>query len=171
MITQYSPTKPRDRSHYETFKSYHQALYRYVEPTSITPWAKPALERALHASLIAAVRVTGYLRKNESARYLDSNHPDFVHIATALKKRIVQAMDGMPQSEQQTTLQQLDSIIDTWQERCNRTSKPLTHYEANKQFQPLIQSFESASHAEAWRTLNSMRNVDTETHLYIRGEN
>ncbi|GIA19002.1 putative helicase family protein [Vibrio cholerae] len=171
VITQYSPTKPRDRSHYETFKSYHQALYRYVEPTSITPWAKPALERALHASLIAAVRVTGYLRKNESARYLDTNHPDFVHIATALKKRIVQAMDGMPQSEQKTTLQQLDSIIDTWQERCNRTSKPLTHYEANKQFQPLIQSFESASHAEAWRTLNSMRNVDTETHLYIRGEN
>ncbi|NRD30667.1 hypothetical protein HQQ92_02360 [Shewanella sp. DC2-4] len=171
VITQYSPTKPRDRSHYETFKSYHQALYRYVEPTSITPWAKPALERALHASLIAAVRVTGYLRKNESARYLDTTHADFVSIATVLKKRIEQAMEGIPENEQLETLSYLDSIIGIWQDRCNRKSKPLTHYDADKQFQPLIQSFENASHSEAWRTLNSMRNVDTQTHLFIRGEN
>lgn len=171
VITQYSPTKPRDRSHYETFKSYHQALYRYVEPTSITPWAKPALERALHASLIAAVRVTGYLRNNESARYLDTTNTDFVQITTALKKRIIQAMEGIPNNEKKATLDYLESIINTWQERCNRNEKPLTHYTGDKQFQPLIQSFESASHSEAWRTLNSMRNVDTETHLFIRGEN
>ena len=55
VTTLYSPSKPRDRSHYETFSSYHQALYRYVEPTSITPWAKPARERALHAALILSL--------------------------------------------------------------------------------------------------------------------
>lgn len=171
VITQYSPTKPRDRSHYETFKSYHQALYRYVEPTSITPWAKPALERALHAALISVVRVTGYLRKNENARHLDVSHSDFKTLLAVFKKRIVKAMHGMPQKEQNETLEYLQSLVDTWQERCDRASRPLSHYTGEKQFQPLIQPYESAQHDEAWRTLNSMRNVDTETCLFIRGEN
>lgn len=170
VITQYSPTKPRDRSHYETFKSYHQALYRYVEPTSVTPWVKPALERALHASLIAAVRITGYLRKNESAKHLDVHHPDFIQIYRAFQARIQRAMEGMSKAEQRETLDFLEHLVNQWLERCNRTSKPLTHYESGKQFEPLIQSFESSQHDEAWRTLNSMRNVDTETHLFVRGE-
>lgn len=170
VITQYSPTKPRDRSHYETFKTYHQALYRYVEPTSVTPWAKPALERALHASLIAAVRATGYLRRNENAKFFDAQNPDFIEIYNSFKHRIDLAMKGLTSTEKKEVFDFLQQLVDQWQERASRSVKPLTHYEAGKQFQPLIQSFESAQHDEAWRTLNSMRNVDTETHLYIRGE-
>lgn len=173
VITQYSPTKPRDRSHYETFRSYHQALYRYVEPTSVTPWARPALERALHAALIAAVRVTGYQRKNENAKYFSASNPQFLKIYEILVRRINAAMAGMPQNEQEDTRQYLQSLIDTWEERANRKQGSLTHYESTrsgKQFKPLIQPFESNSDNEAWNTLNSMRNVDTETNLYIRGE-
>ncbi len=173
VITLYSPTKPRDRSHYETFKSYHQALYRYVEPTSVTPWAKPALERALHAALIAVVRVTGYQRKNENAKYFDSSTPQFKKIWHVLERRITDAMEGMPETEQQDAKNYLQSLVNTWERRINGKEARLTHYEcvrAGKQFQPLIQPFENDSQVEAWKTLNSMRNVDTETHLYIRGE-
>ncbi|UXI04711.1 DEAD/DEAH box helicase family protein [Photobacterium sp. TY1-4] len=173
VITQYSPTKPRDRSHYETFKSYHQALYRHVEPTSVTPWALPALERALHAALIAAVRVTGYLRINESAKHFSAYNPQFQTIYGILVSRINAAMAGMPQNEQEGALQYLQSLIDTWEERAHRRQGSVTQYEsinAGPQFPPLIQPFESNSHNEAWKTLNSMRNVDTETNLYIRGE-
>lgn len=171
VITQYSPTKPRDRSHYETFKSYHQALYRHVEPTSVTPWAQPALERALHAALIAAVRVTGYLRTNENAKHFSASNSQFLTIYETLVSRINAAMAGMPQNEQEGARQYLQSLIDTWEERAKQGG--LTHYEsthAGKQFKPLIQPFESNSDTEAWKTLNSMRNVDTETNLYIRGE-
>jgi hypothetical protein len=48
--------KARDRSHFETFRTWHATLYRDVEATSVTPFAPRARDRALHATLIAAAR-------------------------------------------------------------------------------------------------------------------
>lgn len=56
VLTLFSPGKPRDRSHYEKFTSYHQSLYAQVEPTSVTPFSPPAVDRALHGIMVAAVR-------------------------------------------------------------------------------------------------------------------
>ena len=61
VVTLYPPKRPRDRSHFEKFRSYHQRLYAEVEPTSITPWSSPALNRALHAVIVGYVRNTSPL--------------------------------------------------------------------------------------------------------------
>ena len=58
VVTLYGATKPRDRSHFEKFRSYHERLHAQVEPTSVTPFSPPALERAAHALLIAHARQT-----------------------------------------------------------------------------------------------------------------
>ena len=58
VIVLYGAAKPRDRSHYERFLTYHQQLYAQVEPTSLTPFATPVLRRALHAAVVAYVRQT-----------------------------------------------------------------------------------------------------------------
>jgi hypothetical protein len=54
----YSSTKPRDRSHYERFRAYHQAIYSWVEPTSVTPFSPPVVDRALHAVMVSMLRQT-----------------------------------------------------------------------------------------------------------------
>lgn len=59
VVVVYGPSKPRDRSHYERFRTYHQQLYAQVEPTSVTPFSPPALERGLHAALAAYIRQVG----------------------------------------------------------------------------------------------------------------
>jgi hypothetical protein len=59
VATVYNPAKPRDRSHFEHFRSYHQSIYRWVEPTSVTPFAVPVRERALHAQIITLARYWG----------------------------------------------------------------------------------------------------------------
>ncbi|OBF70431.1 helicase [Mycobacterium sp. 852002-51613_SCH5001154] len=56
VLTIYGASKPRDRSHYERFRTYHQQLYAQVEPTSVTPFAEPVLKRAMHAAAISRIR-------------------------------------------------------------------------------------------------------------------
>ena len=58
VIVIYGAAKPRDRSHYERFRTYHQSLYAQVEPTSVTPFATPVLRRALHAAAVSHIRQT-----------------------------------------------------------------------------------------------------------------
>jgi hypothetical protein len=59
VVTIYNPARPRDRSHFEHFRSYHESIYRWVEPTSVTPFAAPVRERALHAQIITLARYWG----------------------------------------------------------------------------------------------------------------
>jgi hypothetical protein len=61
VVTLYGQSKPRDRSHYERFRPYHQRIYAQVEPTSVTPFSAPAVDRILHAIIVGAVRQTGGL--------------------------------------------------------------------------------------------------------------
>jgi hypothetical protein len=56
VVTNFNPFKPRDRSHFESFRSYHENAYRYVEPTSVTPFSLPVCERAIHALAVTLVR-------------------------------------------------------------------------------------------------------------------
>jgi len=62
VVTIYGAAKPRDRSHYERFRSYHQRLYAHVEPTSLTPFALPVLLRGLHGAAVAHVRQSGDMK-------------------------------------------------------------------------------------------------------------
>lgn len=56
VVTLLNIHKPRDRTHYEQFRSFHMSFYRAVEATSVTPFAPRALDRALAATLVAAAR-------------------------------------------------------------------------------------------------------------------
>lgn len=59
IATIYAADRPRDRSHFERFRTYHERLYAQVEPTSVTPFSQPVLERALHGIYAAYVRLIG----------------------------------------------------------------------------------------------------------------
>ena len=56
VVTILNPNKPRDRSHYERFRHFHESFYRAVEPVSVTPFASRALDRGLAGALVAAMR-------------------------------------------------------------------------------------------------------------------
>jgi hypothetical protein len=56
VVTLLNIHKPRDRSHYERFQTYHSTFYRAVEAMSVTPFSPRALDRALAAALVALSR-------------------------------------------------------------------------------------------------------------------
>jgi len=56
VVALYNAGRIRDRAHFETFRTWHDALYREVEATSVTPFAPRAQDKALHSVLVALVR-------------------------------------------------------------------------------------------------------------------
>ncbi len=57
VVTIYSSNRPRDLSHFEHFRSYHEKLYAQVEPTSVTPFSAPVIKRALRGAAVAYLRM------------------------------------------------------------------------------------------------------------------
>ena len=49
---------PRDLSHFELFKSFHQELFRHVDRTSVTPFALRAVDRGASTVLMLLLRLT-----------------------------------------------------------------------------------------------------------------
>jgi len=58
VVTMYNWLGVRDLSHYERFRSYHEALYRYVEAISVTPFSSRAVERGLNGVLVGMSRLS-----------------------------------------------------------------------------------------------------------------
>lgn len=167
VVTMLSATRPRDRSHYEGFVPYHSALYRQVEPTSVTPYSLPSRERALHAALVIAVRHGVGLSANDAAGDFDPTREDIRRVIAAMKERAA-AVDP---DESAATARQLDQLVDEWSERAAaaRAAGRTLSYRAGKQHRALLQDF-GASHPDRWGTLHSMRNVDRQCTINVFGE-
>jgi hypothetical protein len=56
VVTFLRAARPRDLDHYEFFCGYHRALYRHVEPITVSPFAPKARERCLGPLSVALLR-------------------------------------------------------------------------------------------------------------------
>jgi hypothetical protein len=109
VVTIYNPAKPRDRSHYERFRSYHTAIYRWVEPTSVTPFAAPVRSRALHALAVTLVRHLG----TEANRQAPNPFPD-EELIEQIKGVLLRRVQGVDPDEEGLTEQLLDDRLRRW---------------------------------------------------------
>jgi hypothetical protein len=57
VVTLYSLSRHRDRSHYENFQYFHETFYRSIEATSVTPFSPRALDKGLAGAIISYVRL------------------------------------------------------------------------------------------------------------------
>ena len=109
VVTNYNPSRSRDRSHYEHFRSYHQRLYMNVEPTSVTPFAVPVRERALHALIVILCRFWG----DSSLRDRPSS-PPADQLVERVKSVIRERVTYVDSDEWPATEDHIDEIIQKW---------------------------------------------------------
>lgn len=161
VLALYSPAKPRDRSHYEDFLAYHEAVYRYVEPTSVTPYAPPARERTLHAALIALVRHgTGY-GANDAARLVDFDEPEVAELV-AMFRRTVEAADP---GEADEANRYIDEFLRLWAGQVEAGSN-LTYVSPGLQFPTgLIRDYGAPERLGYRQAMRSVRSVDPDVQL------
>ena len=109
VVTIYNSARPRDRSHYEHFRAYHQSLYQHVEPTSVTPFAVPVRERALHALVVTLVRFWG---DHDERSY--PSPPPRDSVFEKIREVVFDRVKYVDPDELQETADQLERIIGEW---------------------------------------------------------
>jgi len=152
--------KARDRSHFETFGSWHRTLYRDVEATSVTPFAPRARDKALHAALVATVRhiVPGML---DSPQLTENARQVALDLIDQLADR-AQRIDP----EETEVESELEECLERWE-----TRHPERYWDDYSSSKSLLVSAELAAARQAtgrtvgnaWPTLNSMRTVEAGT--------
>ena len=156
VVTLYNTAKPRDRSHYEHHRSYHDSVYRHVEPTSVTPYALPVLERGLPAQLVIAARHLAYLDRPDR---LDLEDPAIVQFQERLKRRIEEVDPTHADALARSLQRYLNDWSDTMPEEWGRFGEPPEN-------RPLMYPAGTEPRVEwgglAWSVPSSMRNVDVE---------
>jgi hypothetical protein len=158
VVTNFNPFKPRDRSHFEHFRAYHQSIYRYVEPTSVTPFAIPVRERALHALVVTLARFWG----GDRIRANPTTPPD-QKLEKRIRAVVLDRVSLVDEDEEPETARLLDELFERWQRirppKYGGFSAPTEElqlmYPAGSQMHPLW-------HEEPWATPSSMRNVDSD---------
>ncbi|WP_180112068.1 helicase-related protein [Acinetobacter sp. YH12136] len=163
VFTLYSPSKPRDRSHYEIFRSFHQGFYRYVEPTSITPFADPALNRALHGAFLALIRmVSKHIYANEHAHDIFTYEDEIQVLKDLLAARMERAG-----ADKVFIVEKLIKFIDEWKQVRKSSDRALMFYSSgSKSHLSLIKPFKSKGNGI--ETLQSLRNVDIPVGLKVK---
>ena len=176
IVTCLNAARPRDMSHFEHFKHYHQTLYRRVEVTSVTPWSSRARDRALHAVLIAAAR---HLIPGISGRFgavdFDESHAMVAEIRDWIRRRADSC--DLINSSAIDVEGEVDQIIDRWQSRAasHRSSGQRLEYWAtlrpndNRPTNDHLMrgSEEENTDPQVWPTPNSMREVEPSAYYIV----
>lgn len=167
VLTLFMPTKPRDRSHYEGFTAFHEAMYRHVEPTSVTPYALPARRRALHAAVVITIRHgLDALAANDRAQAISQFSAEVNSLISRLERRMIAA----DRKELAGIRRDLSSFLSEWR---GRAATPSLRYSAGRNannFRSLIRAFGDAADPDARETLQSMRHVDRSVPAKLFGQ-
>jgi len=171
VFTLFNPNKPRDKSQYEQFQTYHSRIYSSVEPTSVTPFSIVARERALHAVFVGLIRSfsTDSLRENPTIE-----NTDFKNISKVIKEIILDRVKKINPENIEDVAQELDDFIDKWQLRMKYSSYgDAGNMRINKgDTVPMLYSNASEVNdvnkmRKSNATPTSMRGVDTESRVKL----
>lgn len=162
ILTLYRSGKARDRSTFEGFRAYHGSFYRFVEPTSVTPWALQARRRALRAALVIVVRHAIGWKSNSAAASFDS---DSVQVEKAI--RLLMSHIRLADAREADAVElELRDAAAGWATRAK--SGRLTYDVSNDSDGHLLKTF--GNEGVGWPTMHSMRSVERGVRIRARGE-
>ena len=188
VVTIFNSARSRDRSHYESFVPFHQAMYRAVEATSATPFAARARDRGLHGVLVSMARLLVPDLAPDGAAYLASDNWDALQeVARLLAQRAKSVVfegknpDELTKDERdaldaevEAIKDQIGRLLDVWSDEGD--AKPNMRYRNAKNLEAALlvdpatalmsDSIEYSQAAAPWPTMQSMRDVDAESGLY-----
>lgn len=169
----YDGSKSRDRSHYEQFISYHESFYKHVEPTGVTPFSKPARERALHAIVIALLRqlCPDLSAENCASKFSREKFSSEIELITeyivSRNNDIVEKVKPGTDTEEAGIREEIDYVFEQWEALLSGYEDDHFFYgEKYMVTSPeegdarLMKAYNTNPYDHALDTMTSMRNVD-----------
>jgi len=181
VVTLLNVHKPRDRSHYERFRHYHETFYRSVEPASATPFSARALDRGLAGVLVALSRhsdpvltpalgaeairdVRSKLEERLTRVFRErlehqpiSSAEERQEVAEAVRSRVVDLLDSWTKILDD---HHKSGVRLQYQQYEQRPARPLLRH--------LLDPDPGDEHARKFRANRSLRDVEPEVHLYVK---
>ena len=165
VVSIYNNGKARDRSRFESFKTWHETLYREVEATSVTPFSSRSRDRGLRAILVTLARhLVPALRDDPKLGASEASVKE-------LAERIVARAREVEPEEADATMEQLDNVLEEWASR----SDVKKYHDDWRPASSLMVSAERAATMRAarreiglaWPTPSSMRSVEPTTKVAL----
>lgn len=194
VITLHNPFRTRDLSHFERFREFHEKLYYYVEPISITPYSKKSIEKYLPLYLATMIRHS-YEELADSPSSLNNNLVQSIksdlgnHFKTLLKR--TQDLDD----EQKNLLtEDLEHNIESFITEALNKWKSLVDDQANNNYRLVysgadflnnnpripdvyrnlfisLDAYQNEETENMWAVPMSLRSVESEAVIQIKDKN
>lgn len=163
VVTLFRSSRARDRSHFESFRGYHEALYMSVEPTSVTPWSLASRKRSLAGAIVALLRQSLVpLSSNEDAVRLDLHDARVSGAVEGLVKKFLDYVSQAETLELKETEEEVWRLLRDWDRRASlaREEKAELHYARvpKSKAGALLKRFGESG--EGWLVADSMRSVE-----------
>lgn len=170
VTTLFRSNRARDRSHFETFRAYHETLYRNVEPTSVTPWSLASRARSLAGALVALLRHSfPSLTENASASRLDLDDDRMRRAIDGIVATFVDLVGRSESVETKETEDEVWALLRDWDRRARLTREAgsTLRYESREAGdEALLKRF--GQRREGWLVADSMRSVDPNVAVQVR---
>ncbi|RIV25466.1 helicase [Fibrisoma montanum] len=151
------PNRSREKSFFEHYQDFNSAYYKFVEPLSVTPYTRIAVDKAMNSLLVTFVRHLDNKYPNNGASQFIG---DVDRFRAMLTERIPEADDRA------YALDKLDKLVESWSAK--RQSQPDLVYKDNKS--PKSGLIQPAGRFNEWSLMQSMREVDTTSGIRITNQ-
>ncbi len=181
VVTIFNIHKPRDRSHYERFRHYHETFYRSVEVGSVTPFAARALDRGFAGVLVGLARhAQPELTPPKGAEHLADVRVTLERLLLDVFQKRVRQQPLSDEAEREELLLSIQNrvvdLLDSWltvfeDYRAVGVDMQYQKYELSNP-RPLLrgileQDFESEHHRK-FRANRSLRDVEPNVNLFLK---
>lgn len=189
VLTVHHPFRARDISHYEKFIEFHEKMYSYVEPISITPFTQKAVERYMGLYLATMLRHRTRFTERDSARDISTiSETELSDLTSELTDYFEKRKDRMNTYEslishllKNENVEQIKRWIQEafseWKEESNKNLADNKDFVFNnkkdkkgtvvEQLYVNIEEYEGNIHSKKWQVPMSLRVIEPEAAIKI----
>ena len=185
VLTLHNPFNQRDVSHFEKFREFHEKLYYYVEPISITPFSPKSVERFLPLYLAALIRqkYEGLGNRKDAQNInaqLASKLKDELKIYFTRREHraeLLQEQEAalLTRDMLEVIYQQTDRCIDIWLDAAKQQGLNLVYHISKfgrrnpneVSFFASPEDYEGESPVDKWLVPNALRVIEPESVIHV----